>query len=328
MSAAHEPLTIFTDLKLTPPAMELLRKGAGRHRLIESRAPAAHVLAKAGADAALAEADIAFGQPDPEAIAAAPRLRWMHISSSGITRYDTPEFRALLQRRGIAFTHSPSVYAEPCADHVFSFMLAQSRGLPRALASRAAPGSTEWLALRADCAPLRGASLLILGFGAIGRRLIERLRPFEMRILAYRRRARGDEGAPVVTAEGLDAALAEADHVVNILPDSAETRGFFDARRLAALKPGAVFYNIGRGTTVDQEALAAALRAGRLRAAWLDVTDPEPLPDDHPLRAAPHCYITPHIAGGHAGEMESLVRHFLENFNRLLRGAPLLDRVV
>jgi phosphoglycerate dehydrogenase-like enzyme len=93
------------------------------------------------------------------------------------------------------------------------------------------------------------------------------------------------------------------------------------------MKPGAVFYNIGRGTTVDQLALAEALEDGRLAAAWLDVTDPEPLPDDHPLWAAPNCHITPHTAGGHTNEGETLVLHFLENFRRFLANEALLDRI-
>src|SRR5262245_63449122 len=82
------------------------------------------------------------------------------------------------------------------------------------------------------------------------------------------------------------------------------------------MKPGAVFYNIGRGTTVDQTALAAALRSGHLAAAWLDVTDPEPLPDDHPLRGLENCHITPHVGGGHHAEAHALVRHFLANLDR------------
>jgi phosphoglycerate dehydrogenase-like enzyme len=94
------------------------------------------------------------------------------------------------------------------------------------------------------------------------------------------------------------------------------------------MKPGAIFYNIGRGATVDQEALVAALRSGRLGAAWLDVTDPEPLPPGHPLLRAPNCFITPHTAGGHHNEFEMLARHFLDNFRRFINGAPLRDRVM
>ncbi|HZI31240.1 MAG TPA: NAD(P)-dependent oxidoreductase, partial [Candidatus Binatia bacterium] len=109
---------------------------------------------------------------------------------------------------------------------------------------------------------------------------------------------------------------------------NAETRHFLDQARLARMKPGAILYNIGRGTTVDQSALADALCSGHLAAAWLDVTDPEPLPPDHPLLGLANCHITPHIAGGHHNEFQSLVRHFLENFHRYLAGMPLKDRVL
>jgi len=126
----------------------------------------------------------------------------------------------------------------------------------------------------------------------------------------------------------LPQALAAADHVLNLLPDNAESRHFINADRLAAMKPGANFYNIGRGATVDQTALLQALRSGRLGAAWLDVTDPEPLPADHPLRAAPNCFITPHTAGGQVKESEALVRHFVENFHRFLQGTTLSDRIM
>lgn len=329
LMATSRSLRIFVDIQLPPPALALLRERTAGHHLIFARQPAPSILAAApGGDPAFAAADVVFGQPDPADVLASERLRWMHVSSSGISRYDTPEFRAALAHRKIAFTHSPSVYAEPCADHLLSFMLAQSRLLPRALASRAPAGSPEWLELRENSVPLCGSHAVIVGFGAIGRRVVELLKPWHVAIVAYRRRPRGDEGVPVVTAARLDAVLGAADHVINILPDSSETRGFFGAARFNAIKPGAVFYNIGRGTTVDQDALLAALRSGRLRAAWLDVTEPEPLPDDHPLRAEPNCFITPHVAGGHAREYESLVRHFLANLHRFLAEEPLLDRVV
>ena len=273
--------------------------------------------------------DVAFGQPDLQAIAEAVQLKWIHVSSSGITRYDTPEFRALMAGRKIPVSNSAGVYQEACATHVLSFMLAQARSLPVALRTRTANGTDAWRALRGSCVPLRGQTVLILGYGAIGRRLVEMLRPFAMKLIAYRRKARGDEGVPVVTEDQLAHTLAdEADHIVNILPDNPESRHFFNAARFAALKPGAVFYNIGRGSTVDQDALLAALRSGRVGSAWLDVTDPEPLPDDHPLWAEPRCFITPHVAGGHFEETKTLVRHFLQNFDRFVEGKPLLDRVM
>ena len=122
--------------------------------------------------------------------------------------------------------------------------------------------------------------------------------------------------------------LGAADHVVDILPGGPETTQFFDATLLGQLKPGAVFYNIGRGSTVDQMALCSALEAGRLRAAYIDVTDPEPLPAEHPLWRAPRCTITPHSAGGHAEEEARLVAHLLRNLERFAAGSALLDRVL
>jgi phosphoglycerate dehydrogenase-like enzyme len=116
--------------------------------------------------------------------------------------------------------------------------------------------------------------------------------------------------------------------VLDLLPGNAQTTRFFDGDRLGACKPGALFYNIGRGTTVDQDALIAALTGGPLAAAYLDVTDPEPLPPTHPLWTTPNCFITPHTAGGHRDENRRLVEHFLANLPRHLQGQALLDRVI
>jgi phosphoglycerate dehydrogenase-like enzyme len=286
------------------------------------------VLAKAERDPQFATVDIAFGQPEPLTIAEASQLKWIQVSTSSITRYDHPQFRALMAERKIPVTNSASVYNEACAVHALSFIVAQARKLPQALKCRTGNGSKAWLDIRGSSGTLRSETALILGYGAIGKRLAELLRPFDMKVMAYRRKPRGDEGVPVVTEQQLPAALAGADHIVNILPDSTATRHFFDAARFATIKPGAVFYNIGRGTTVNQDALLDALRSGRIGAAWLDVTEPEPLPDEHPLRKEPNCFITPHVAGGHADEAKTLVRHFLKNFERFVQGESLLDRVM
>ena len=323
-----DKLRIFVDFALTPDVLELLQTGTRGHQLVFPKTPVASVLAKAERDPLFATVDVAFGQPEPQAIAEATRLKWIHVSSSGITRYGNPQFCALTAERKIAVTNSASVYNEACAVHALSFMLAQARKLPMALKTRAASGTRAWFGIRGSSGTLRGETVLIVGYGAIGKRLAELLRPFDVKIAACRRKARGDEGVPVVAEKQLARALARADHVVNILPDSAETRHFFHASRFSAIKPGAIFYNIGRGTTVDQTALLTALRSGRLGAAWLDVTEPEPLPDDHPLWAEPNCFITPHVAGGHVDEAKTLVRHFLKNFDRFIRGEPLLDRVM
>ena len=319
---------IFSDQRFSAAALDLLRTGVSPHELIFPAKPALSVLAKSEADPALAEADIAFGQPDAASAAQSERLRWVQIASAGYTRYDTPDFRAAAVRRGLMVTNSSSVYAGPCAEHLLAFLLAQSRQLPTALLTQCAGGSPRWNDLRQSCTPLASQKVLLLGYGAIALRLVELLRPLGMELMAYRRRPRGDEPIPIVTAGALPAALAAADQVVNLLPDNADSVRFFSAERFVGLKPGAVFYNIGRGTTVDQDALAAVLHSGRLAAAWLDVTDPEPLPPGHPLLSAPNCYLTPHIAGGHRDEAETLVRHFLENFQRFMTGAPLQDRIM
>ncbi|HSI10679.1 MAG TPA: NAD(P)-dependent oxidoreductase, partial [Chthoniobacter sp.] len=149
-----------------------------------------------------------------------------------------------------------------------------------------------------------------------------------MQITAVRRRPAGDENVRVISEDGLAEALATADHVVNILPDNPATVGYVNAARFSAVKSGAIFYNVGRGTTVDQAALLAALQSGQLGAAYLDVTDPEPLPLEHPLWMAPNCYITPHSAGGHQTEPQRLVQHFLENLRRFEKSEALRDPVI
>ena len=320
------PLTIFSDLALDPAGTTLLERGVAPHTLVRAdRLPSSVLSASASS---LDGVDVAFGQPDPAQVLASRSVRWVQVTSAGYTRYDTSEFRAAAKGRGLVVTNSSSVYDEPCAEHTLAFMLAQARQLPRGLRSSAANGSREWHRLRSDSRLLCGETVVMLGYGAIARRLAALLAPFEMRVSALRRSPRGDEAIPVVTGATLPAALAAADHIVNILPDNAGSRRFVDAQLLSQMKPGAVFYNIGRGTTVDQTALAAALRSGHLAAAWLDVTDPEPLPDDHPLRGLENCHITPHVGGGHHGEAHALVRHFLANLRRFLDGAPLNDRVM
>ena len=319
---------IFADLAASDTALQLLREGVGEHHLLQPAKRGTSCLHQSEADPLMFTADIIVGQPDPSAIAAATRVKYIQISSSSITRYDSPEFRELIARRNIVVCNSASVYQEACAEHTLAFMLAQARLLPRSLATRTAGGTEVWEQLRDDSILLRGQSVLLVGYGAIAQRLVQILTPFDLRIAAYRRSPRGDESVPIVSREGLSHALGEADHVINILPDSAQTRQFFDRSRFADMKHGGLFYNIGRGNTVDQDALLEALKSDRIHAAWLDVTDPEPLPERHPLLSQPNCFITPHVAGGHHQESVTFVRHFLANLCRFERGDGLVDRVM
>jgi phosphoglycerate dehydrogenase-like enzyme len=315
------PLTIWCGSTFSPPAQALFEEGAAKHRLLP---------AGSASDAAVAEAEVAFGQPELALVLNGERLRWVHVTSAGYTRYDRDDVREALRARAAALTNSSHVYDEPCAQHALAMILALARQLPQCLDDQRAerpPWRTG--AHRARSFLLGGdQTVLLLGFGAIARRLVELLAPFGVNLLAVRRTVQGDEGIPVVGEAELEGALAAADHVVNLLPDNASTRGYLSAARFAAMRPGARVYNIGRGTTVDQDALLAALSRGRVASAYLDVTDPEPLPPDHPLWTAPNCFITPHSAGGHAGEDERLVRHFLRNLAAFEQGEPLADRVM
>jgi phosphoglycerate dehydrogenase-like enzyme len=320
---------IWSNASGPEAARARLVEGTRDHRLV---IPSGGLVAPSGSgalDPALAEADVAFGQPAPEQLLALPRLRWLHLSSAGYNSYDRADVRGALAARGTRLTKSSLVYDEPCAEHVLAFLLAHARRLPEAFANQHGPRAWPQHALRARARLLEGQSIVIVGMGTIGRRLAALLAPLGPVVTGVRRRLAGDEPVPTFawgTPEA-ERAIGGADYVVDLLPGGAGTTRAFDAARLASLEPGAVFINIGRGSTVDQDALAAALVAGRLAAAYLDVAEPEPLPPDHPLWTTPNCYNTPHAAGGDADEGDRLVRHFLENLARFTSGRPLLDEV-
>ena len=321
------PLTIWCNPQVSEAARSVLIDGTKPHQLVFS--PVATYNLDAGPpDPALVEADVAFGQPDPQTVMRADQLRWIHLTSAGYARYDTPDFRNALAARGAILTNSSQVYAEPCAQHLFAFMLAQARQLMWTHEMQLTERSWKTEPLRVASRLLTGQSVLLLGYGAIARRLVELVQPFAMKITAVRRQPSGDEAVQTIGETELERALTEADHVVNTLPEGNTTKQFMNAARFAAMKRHAIFYNVGRGNTVDQQALLAALEQEQIGAAYLDVTVPEPLPADHPLWTAPRCYITPHTAGGHSDEHERFVRHFLENLRRFTAGEPLLDRVM
>jgi phosphoglycerate dehydrogenase-like enzyme len=323
------PLVIWCNAALPDAAREQLAAATREHRLVISREGLVAASGSGVRDPALDEADVAYGQPDPAQLLATPRLRWIHLSSAGYEPYDRADVRAALAASGARLTKSSLVYDEACAEHALGFIVADARRLGEAFANALGPRAWPQHALRARARRLGGQAVVLVGFGSIARRLVELLAPLRMSVVGIRRHVAGDEPVPTFAWGSPDAAraLAAADTVVDLLPAASGTRAAFDAARLAALKPGAVFINIGRGSTVDQDALRAALVSGRLAAAYLDVTEPEPLPPTHALWTTPHCFITPHVAGGHADEGERLVRHFLENLARLQSGRPLLDEV-
>ena len=165
---------------------------------------------------------------------------------------------------------------------------------------------------------LAGKTVLIVGYGSIGRATEERLRPFDVKMLRIGRRGR-DGVEPV---ERLDDLLPRADIVVLLVPLTDQTRGFIDGKRLGKMKHGALLVNAARGPVVDTDALVEGLNAGRIQAA-VDVTDPEPLPMGHPLWSAPNLLITPHIAGSSPGMMDRVMRLIGDQCRRYLAGEPL-----
>ena len=326
--SSTRPLKIWCNTKFAEPLMARLRSAVAPHELIPSGAQQASNLVGAERDILLERADVALGQPNPDQVLDIPRIKWVHLTTAGYTRYDTAKFRDGMKSRGGMLTNSSGVYDEPCAQHVLSMMMALARHLPEAL--RDQDGSRAWpyLPIRARSQLLNGQTAMLFGYGAIARRLTELLAPLHMNLIGVRRRPRGDEGIRVVTEDEADRILPEADHVLNLLPDAEKTKDYFDASRFARFKPSAIYYSIGRGSTTEQDALHSALEQNKFAAAYLDVTTPEPLPPDHPLWRAPNCFITPHTAGGHTTEFDRLADHFIANLRRYEKGEPLADRVI
>ena len=318
-------LLIWSNHRFSDAALAKLREGIGDAELVLADATESNLVG-GESDPRARDADVLHGQPALDDLTGGG-ARWVALTSAGYTRYDTDAVKDALRKRDAALTNASAVYAEPCAQHVLAQMLAASRELPGAFAAQR---EHDWQArkFRNTSFLLRGQRVVILGYGSIAERLAEMLRPFGMSVVGVRRSPTGDEAIHCVATEDVDALLGEADHLVNVLPSNESTRGFVSAERLSRLKAGATYYSVGRGTTTDQSALRQALEAGRLRAAYLDVTDPEPPPADDPIWDAPRCHITPHSAGGYVGEDADLVGHFLDNLRRFRAGEALNDRVV
>jgi phosphoglycerate dehydrogenase-like enzyme len=220
---------------------------------------------------------------------------------------------------GVIACRAVGVHDGPVSEWVIAAILAMQRRLPGFVdAQRLAlwdRSSAEGLTIR----DLEGQIVVIVGYGSIGRALGARLAPFGVQVIGVARHPR-DGAAPVSALPHL---LPTADVVVDLLPLTPETQAFVNRDFLALMKPGSLLVNAGRGLTVDTEALLEALRAGRLSAA-LDVTEPEPLPADHPLWRAPNVLITPHIAGATERWFPRGYRFAGEQLRRYAAGQPLL----
>jgi phosphoglycerate dehydrogenase-like enzyme len=264
------------------------------------------------------------GPPIDAILDAGTGLQWLQQRGAGIDRIATPKLVA----SALVLTNGSGNHAINIAEHVLALMLAFARQLPALVRAQDA---RQWRPPKiATLFELSGQTLAVVGAGALGCAVAARAAAFGMRVLGVRRTPDGTLPpgfASMAALADLDAVLAEADHVVITLPLTAETRGLFGADRLAAMKPGAHLYNVGRGAIVDPAALLDALRSGRLAGAGLDVTDPEPLPADSPLWSEPGVIVTAHSSGQTPRSWQRYEALLLENLGRFQRGEPLLNVV-
>ena len=298
-----------TELADLAPNVELIAGLSAEERL--ERAAEFH-----GADAHLLT---------PEFLRAATQLRWAQSWSAGVDRY--MQLGELLQRDEVVLTNMKGVHGPVIAEHVMAMLLSMCRALPDFARAQA---RGEWdRGAGSGQRALAGSTLLVVGMGGIGTEVARRAHAFDMEVLATVRTARTapEFVSELGTSADLDRLLPRADVVVICLPLTEETRGLFDAARLARLRQGAILINIARGPIVDTEALLAALQSGHLGGACLDVTDPEPLPAGHPLWSRSDVLITPHTAGAAALTGTRRDALFRENLRRFGAGEPLLNVV-
>jgi phosphoglycerate dehydrogenase-like enzyme len=245
-----------------------------------------------------------------------PAVRWIHVLAAGIDGFplDLVGERLLTCSRGAS---APAI-----AEFVLAAMLAFEKQLPDVWLSEPPP---EWNV--ATLGGLAGRRLGLVGIGAIGTEVARRALAFDMRVSALRR---SRTPAPIVDVElrtDLGSLLAEADHVVVAAPATAATRRLFDADAFCAMKPGAHFVNVARGSLVDQQALLDALDRGQPAMATLDVVDPEPLPADHVFYGHPKIRLSPHVSWSSPQTIARTFDLFSENLVRYRAGAPLAGQV-
>jgi len=255
---------------------------------------------------------------DWDAVVAQGRLRWIQSSAAGMDHCLVPS----VVDSDIVVTSASGVLADQVTEHTIAIVTAWFRSLPiffRAQEKR------EFI--RRPTGDLTGSTVGIVGLGGVGRRLAEVLRPFRTRILAT-------DAYPLDRPEAVDALwpadrlgdlLAQSDVVILAAPLNDATRAMIDAAAIARMKPGSLLVNAARGPLVVTDALVAALASGHLAGAVMDVTDPEPLPPDHPLWELPSVIITPHVAGQARWRIDRMTDLFCENLRRWHSGEPLIN---
>ncbi|MEV4114555.1 D-isomer specific 2-hydroxyacid dehydrogenase family protein [Nonomuraea sp. NPDC049695] len=260
-----------------------------------------------------AEAIVYYGSGGPEELRSMLHdgIRWVQLPSAGIERFAD----AGVVSEHPVFTAATGSYGVPVAEHALGLMLAAARGLHRA--ARA----TKWG--RNESREFAGSTVAIVGFGGIGRALIRMLEPFGCRVLAVTDSGEAPGADLVLPRARYRETLPEADYVVVSAPATPETRGMFGKREFELMREDAWLVNVARGSLVDTDELVDALRAGRIGGAAIDVTDPEPLPDGHPLWSLDNALITPHCANPRSSYWRGLAERVTSNVRRFKDGAPL-----
>lgn len=261
-----------------------------------------------------AEVLLLSGSPFPR-LETARRLRWVQVLSAGVDR------PLLTLPPGVVLSRGYGLHRAPMAEHCLGYILAHALNLRRALENQAARRWERYPVTR-----LAGTTLGIAGLGTIGEAIARRARALDMTVVGLRRTARRARYVEqVYPPSELHAFLGRSDYVVALLPLTPATQGMFGAAEFEAMKPGAVFMNLGRGGLVREDELVAGLRRGRPAYALLDVFATEPLPPESELWGLPNVVITPHRAGGSTSDThpDEGLTLFLENLGRYRRGQRL-----
>jgi D-3-phosphoglycerate dehydrogenase len=266
----------------------------------------------------LTQADgVVWAGTGPDSLPELPRsVRWVQLPSAGVE----PWMKRIAETPQVTFTSAAGAYAPQVAEHALALLLAGVRGIVGA--ARQATWEIP------EHGVLAGSTVAIVGAGGIGRALIEQLGVFDVDVIAVTRRGHDVPGASrSLSAEQVDEVWSAADHFVLAAPATGATRHLVGPEQLADMRPHSWIVNIARGSLIDTDALVDALREGRIGGAALDVTDPEPLPDGHPLWTAPNALITPHIANPQAALTRRLAERVRENVERLATGEALLAQI-
>lgn len=273
----------------------------------------------------LQEAEVIIGEPGIREIQKCPRLKWIQMSWAGTDVYTMREGFP----RKVKLTNARGSFQTVIAEYIIAVLLEMCRNLKQyALLQQ----EGKWMPIKSEV-QLYGKNVLILGAGDIGTGAAKRLKAFGTHVTGMRRTDRNypDCYDSMITAEELDAALPNADFVIGCLPNTSDTKGLLDERRLRLMKKNALLVNVGRGSLIDTDALVKVLQEGHLGGAALDVVTPEPLPPGHPLWKIDRVILTPHIAGqsfGFSKDTENRVLHICcQNLERYLDGRELVNVV-